>query len=253
MKARVKDALHRYSVFGKIAEIADRRRQFYAKRVEVSKAKVKRLEDRDAKAQVDLHLTTVRQREDLQEELAVAEVGLKTAMRRAAFWQKRYVWAKDRHDQWGNILRRRRRALRLWLGIHRTFGAGGFAPTSFWVHQRIDQGDDIEIKLGDHLRAPGDGEVIEWAHDGPFPNGFGDPYAVVVFTTGPFAGVGPMYLGHVNADVPPVGRHFKEGDRLGKVTNSLHAGLGWAEIGLWPPGAMGNGAKIEHLFKEVRA
>ena len=131
------------------------------------------------------------------------------------------------------------------------YGAGGFAPTSYWVQQRIDEGVDIEIKLGDHLRAPGDGQVLEWAHDRAFPNGFGDPYAVVDFTTGPFASVGPIYLGHINSDVPPVGTHFKEGDRLGRATNSLNAGRGWAEIGLWPPGGMSNGSKIAHLFVDV--
>lgn len=256
MKARVKAALHRYSAFGKIAEIAGKRRELFAKRIVSTEASIKKVKNelRQGKG-----LETPAKLDDLHQLLAIDESSLKRQQGKHAFWQKRYVWATDRHEQWGNILRRRRTALRRWLRIHRTYGAGGFAPTSFWVRQRVDQGDDIEIKLGKHLRAPGDGEVIQWAHDGPFPDGFGDPYAVVNFTTGPFSGLGfPIYLGHVNEEVPPPGRKIKEGDRIGKVTNSQNPGLGWAEIGPWPPEPWDGvsqpapGQKIAHLFTEVR-
>lgn len=131
-----------------------------------------------------------------------------------------------------------------------TYGAGGFAPSKFWVRQRTDQGIDFEIKRGGHLRAPGDGRVVEWAHDSPFPSGFGANYMVCEFTSGRFKGL-TLYLGHVNEGLLPPGHRFKEGDKLGRVTNSLNAGLGWVEVGLWPPGPMGNGEKIAHLFTAV--
>jgi Putative peptidoglycan binding domain len=131
-----------------------------------------------------------------------------------------------------------------------TYGAGGFAPSKFWVRQRVDQGQDFEIKLGAHLRAPGDGRVLEWAHDGPFPSGFGSNYMVCEFTSGRFAGL-TLYIGHVEHDLLPPGTSFKEGAKLGRVSSSLNAGLGWVEIGLWPPGPMGNGEKIAHLFTDV--
>lgn len=130
------------------------------------------------------------------------------------------------------------------------FGAGGWAPAGPWWQQRIDQGVDFEIPLGAFVRAPGDGEVVSHAADGPFPGGFGDPYAQVRIDTGRFAG-NVYYIGHVNAAVPPVGHKFKEGDRLGRATNSLNSGRGWIELGLWPPGPDGNGEKIAHLFTDV--
>lgn len=131
-----------------------------------------------------------------------------------------------------------------------TYGAGGWAPTDEWWLQRVDQGQDFEIPIGAHVRAPGDGEVVGHAADGPFPNGFGDPYAQVRIDTGRFAG-NTYYIGHVNSDVPPVGMRFKEGDSLGRATNSLNAGRGWIELGLWPPGDTSNGARISSLFTPI--
>lgn len=135
----------------------------------------------------------------------------------------------------------------------RRWAAGGFVHPSlpYWP-QRDDQGCDGETRLGHHLTAPGHGEVIAHSHDQPFPNGFGDPYPIVRFDTGRFAGVGPMYLGHCNADVLPVGHRFRQGDRLVKLTNSLNTGRGWFEIGRWingGPAPNGDGANIRHLFK----
>lgn len=131
-----------------------------------------------------------------------------------------------------------------------TYGAGGWAPAGQWWLQRVDQGQDFEIPLGAHVRAPGDGEVVSHAADGPFPSGFGDPYAQVRIDTGRFAGA-TYYIGHVNSDVPPVGMKFKEGDKLGQANNSLNAGRGWIELGLWPPGPDGNGARIAPLFSPI--
>jgi murein DD-endopeptidase MepM/ murein hydrolase activator NlpD len=256
LRARLKEALHRYSLFGKVVVTATRRLHGARQRLATAQSDVRRLRTEERRA-LDLHHQEVpqisrRALDNASEALAIAEIREKKERRKVQFWEKRLQWATDRHEQWGNVLRRRRTAVRRWLRIHRTYGAGGWAPTSFWVRQRVDQGQDFEIKLGHRVRAPGDGEVTQWAHDGPFPNGFGDPYAIVRIDTGPFAGR-LYYIGHANEAVPRVGLKFKEGDLLSRANNSLNAGLGWIELGLWPPGGPTNGSQIAGLFKEVRA
>ena len=74
--------------------------------------------------------------------------------------------------------------------------------------------------------------------DGPFPNGFGNPYAIVKITTGRFSriGDGVWYVGHCNADVRPVGTVLKPGDHIARANHSLSSGWGWAEIGKWDGG-----------------
>lgn len=133
----------------------------------------------------------------------------------------------------------------------RVFNAGGWGGTGRFQMQRQDQGQDFEIPLGHAITAPGDGEVIEWASDGPFPSGFGSPYAIVRIDTGRFAvGNGEWYVGHANADVAPVGTKFKLGDPIARVNNSMNAGWGWCELGKWDGGPHpdGEGAKWAHLF-----
>lgn len=255
MGRRVKEALHRRSLFGKIAEVAGRRMKAFDERyVQAGKEARARRKSLQAEKAQNAPRKWI---EGTEQQLGLAEQRAHLMLRKRSFWQRRYAWAAERHEQWGVTLRRRRIAFRRWLRIHRTFGAGGFAPSSFWVRQRVDQGQDIEIGLGRRLRAPGNGEVVGWAHDGPFPSGFGDPYAIIRVDTGPFAGL-TLYLGHANQAVPPVGTRFKEGDKLSRCNNSLNAGRGWAEIGPWPVEPWDGhtqpapGQKIAHLFTEVR-
>ena len=136
----------------------------------------------------------------------------------------------------------------------RKYGMGGFVDAGLpYREQRQDQGQDFEIGLGHHIIAPGWGQCINHLHDAAFPDGFGSPYAVVRFGSGPFKGL-DMYLGHVNEDVIPIGHVFHTGDKLGRLTNSLNAGWGWCEIGVCKDGlpqADGTGARYHHLFKPV--
>lgn len=133
----------------------------------------------------------------------------------------------------------------------RVFNAGGWGGTGRFQMQRQDQGQDFEIPVGHFITAPGDGEVIEHASDGPFPSGFGNPYAIVRIDTGRFAvGNGEWYVGHCNEDVAPAGTKLKLGDPIARANNSMNAGWGWCELGKWDggPHADGEGAQWAHLF-----
>lgn len=133
-------------------------------------------------------------------------------------------------------------------------------PMGGWVYwqspawmQRIDQGQDFEIPLGRHIIAPNWGKCIHHLADREFPNGFGNPYAVVYIGAGAF-GRRLWYIGHVNSDVIPAGRTFHTGAILGRPNHSLNAGRGWTELGHAEHGypmAMGEGQKWHHLFVPV--
>lgn len=132
-----------------------------------------------------------------------------------------------------------------------TYNAGGWGGTGKFRMQRQDQGQDFEIPVGHHITAPGDAEVIAYASDGPFPSGFGSPYAIVKVTSGRFAvGNGEWYVGHCNEGVAPVGTKLKLGDPIARANNSLSPGWGWCELGKWDGGPHpdGEGAKYAHLF-----
>jgi murein DD-endopeptidase MepM/ murein hydrolase activator NlpD len=133
----------------------------------------------------------------------------------------------------------------------RRFPMGGWVYWSSpaWM-QRVDQGQDFEVPLGRHIIAPGWGKCIHHLSDGPFPNGFGSPYAVVYIGSGRFAGR-LWYIGHVNDEVIPAGTHFHTGRILGRPNHSLNAGRGWTELGHAPngyPGPFGEGARYHSLF-----
>lgn len=123
LSARVKEAVHRYSLFGKIAEIAQRRRHRFHKEVEANKAKVETAE-RDLEHAVkegNEHSVSRRTIEDFEQVLAIAEHHLKRSRRKLDFWRQRYVWANERHQHWGLVLKHRRDRLRAWIARHRTF------------------------------------------------------------------------------------------------------------------------------------
>jgi hypothetical protein len=133
----------------------------------------------------------------------------------------------------------------------KNFNAGGWGGIGRYQVQRVDQGQDFEIELNGWITAPGDGEIIAHSSDAPFPNGFGDPYAVVRITNGRFAiGNGEWYVGHANRDVQPVGTKLKLGSPIARANNSLYAGWGWCELGKWDggPHSMGEGALFAGLF-----
>ena len=128
------------------------------------------------------------------------------------------------------------------------WGAGGWvAPGMPWRMQRCDQGQDLEIPLYHAVVAPGDGSCIGYASDGPFPSGFGSPYALVHITTGRFAG-NNWYLGHANEPIIKPGQSFKAGQPLARLNHSLNSGWGWIEIGHLPYGGMSEGFRWHSLF-----
>jgi hypothetical protein len=135
-------------------------------------------------------------------------------------------------------------------------------PMGGWVYQkvptrmqRVDQGQDFEVPLGHHIIAPGWGKCVHHLSDGPWPNGFGSPYAVVWIGGGAPGFEGSYwYIGHCNAEVIPEGKTFHTGDILARPNHSLNTGWGWTELGHAPngyPGPFGEGAKYHHLFIPV--
>jgi murein DD-endopeptidase MepM/ murein hydrolase activator NlpD len=141
--------------------------------------------------------------------------------------------------------------IRRWKRSRHSYGAGGWAPTKTWWIQRVDQGQDFEIPLGERVRAPGDGEVIGHGEDKAFPYGFGH-HLIVRIDNGRFGGR-EYYIGHVEGLVDdfPVGHRFKKGDLLSRTNHYLNAGRGWVELGTYPYGPMGTGWNIHSLFTTV--
>lgn len=142
-----------------------------------------------------------------------------------------------------------------------TYPLGGWASHGVETRlQRDDQGKDVEVRYGHHITAPGYGYCVTWLHDGPWPNGFGSPYAVVrILGNSWFAGGpnnGTYYLGHANGPglIQP-GQSFHTGQAIAFPNHSLNAGWGWCEIGRVFNGqiaSFGDGANIASKFVPVR-
>lgn len=136
----------------------------------------------------------------------------------------------------------------------REWPMGGLVrPGEAYRWQRSDQGQDFEIPVFHSIVAPGHGVCVEYAADQPFPNGFGDPYAIVRFHDGPFSVWPAAYLGHANEPIIRPGQSCVPGQPLARLNHSLNAGWGWIEFGRWEggPGGMGEGEKWRHLFKSI--
>lgn len=108
--------------------------------------------------------------------------------------------------------------------------------------KRQDQGRDLQTAPNTPVLAPGDGYLIR---NGSDPNGFGDAYPIVHFTTGPWAGQ-DVYIGHTLSLLPSAGTQFTAGHPIAVTENGRGpyvgnaAGLpGWLEIGLAPGGNPG--------------
>lgn len=117
--ASVKRAVGRYSFFGKVEEIADKRRHRFNREAHDVRQEVLRLRDEVAKAS---HRDPGSQHaRDLAQLLAMAENRLKRKRRKREFWRNRYVWARERHQHWGLVLKHRRDRLRRWIAQHQGF------------------------------------------------------------------------------------------------------------------------------------
>jgi hypothetical protein len=118
LRASVKEAAHRYSLFGKIEEVADARRHRFNAELKKAREGLKQL--RGLIEDHGLTLST-RQRDDLQQELALAVHRVKRLTKKREFWRNRYVWAGQRHKHWGSVLKHRRDRVRRFILQHRTF------------------------------------------------------------------------------------------------------------------------------------
>ncbi len=119
LRGLVLTALHRYSVVGKLAEIADNRRHRFNQ--EAADAR-KRLD----RAQADWDLVTSGQHtrsqaEDAEQVLALAREHLRRVVRKREFWRDRYTQMSERHHRWGLILKHRRDRVRHWIAQHEGF------------------------------------------------------------------------------------------------------------------------------------
>lgn len=169
-------------------------------------------------------------------------------------WLKRQTWLHDKKTFLTRLVARRKAKIAKWKREHKhVYGAGGWAPTATWWEQRVDQGQDFEIPLGQHVRAPGDGEILAIGYDNPFPYGFGK-HLIVRIDNGPFGGR-EYYIGHaeggVNEGSLVPGHKFKKGDLLSATNHYLNVGRGWVELGTYPYGPMGTGWNIHSLFHDI--
>jgi len=115
----VKEAIHRYSFFGKVEEIADKRRHAFNKRlhralerVDLCKRELKLAQDHDAGPSAI---------EDGEQILAIARHHRDKMLRKREFWRDRYAWARARHQHWGSVLKHRRNRLHRWIQQHEGF------------------------------------------------------------------------------------------------------------------------------------
>lgn len=111
---------------------------------------------------------------------------------------------------------------------------------------RLDEGQDGQTNPGGAIIANGNGKVVAVKSD---PGGFGPSYPLVEFSSGPLAGLGPIYFGHTLAAVR-VGQTVRAGDTISHTGRSGVGNAtvpGWFEIGLGNTlgqGNKGQGAKI---------
>lgn len=117
--AKVKQAVGRYSFFGKVEEVADKRRNRFNREAHDARQEVLSLRKRVEEAS-DNHPGSTHA-EDLGQLLSIAEGKLKRKRRKREFWRGRYVWARERHQHWGLVLKHRRDRLRRWIMQHQGF------------------------------------------------------------------------------------------------------------------------------------
>lgn len=119
LRALVKEAAHKYSLFGKGLEVADRRRHAFNKRVIESKAKVE--------VQLKYIETLKKHKDDFgrieneEQILQMREWVLTKMLKKRNFWRARAVQLRERHSHWGSVIKHRRDRLRWWIAQHETF------------------------------------------------------------------------------------------------------------------------------------
>jgi hypothetical protein len=115
---KVKEAVHKFSFFGKVEEIADKRRHAFNRRFDHAQVNTKkRQEELEA---VKGHGTTP-EFEDAEQLLWIAQTHERKMLRKREFWRDRYTWAHARHSHWGSVVKHRRDRLRRWVRQHQGF------------------------------------------------------------------------------------------------------------------------------------
>jgi hypothetical protein len=119
--ASLKEAAKRNSFFGKVEEVADKRRHAFNARVKHAQELVDQREKKVAALQAQGPHAPKGAIEDAQQLLQLGEHRLKVQVRKREFWRDRYVWAHARHNHWGSVIKHRRDRLRRWIMRHQTF------------------------------------------------------------------------------------------------------------------------------------
>jgi len=115
---KVKEAVHRYSFFGKVEEIANQRRHAFNRRFRHAQDNTKKRESE--LAAVRGHGTN-QEFEDAEQLLWIAQDRERRMLRKREFWRDRYTWAHARHSHWGTVLKHRRDRIRRWIRQHQGF------------------------------------------------------------------------------------------------------------------------------------
>lgn len=119
LRGRVAQALKRLSFFGKVEEVADKRRQRFNREAHKARQEVLALGKQIADG-ADVHLSPGEE-DDIIDEVRKARARLERKRRKREFWRDRYVWAHERHTHWGLVLKHRRDRLRRWIQQHEGF------------------------------------------------------------------------------------------------------------------------------------
>lgn len=120
LRARVTQAVKRYSFFGKVEDIADKRRHRFNRDVKAGREEAKKIR-RELGLEGGKPPVSILERENLEQQLAIAVHKVERAMKKRAFWRDRYTWAHARHNHWGSVLKHRRDRLRRWIMQHEGF------------------------------------------------------------------------------------------------------------------------------------
>ncbi len=118
LRARVKEAVHRSSFFGKVEEIAEARRHKFNHQVKAARDRVNAAKEAVKSAEVGGNIGHI---EDEEQVLSIAEGVLRRKIAKREFWRDRYTWAHARHNHWGSVLKHRRDRLRRWIQQHQGF------------------------------------------------------------------------------------------------------------------------------------
>lgn len=119
LRALAKEAVHRFSFFGKVEEIADRRRHAFNERFKDERENAERARKRHRNL-ID-HGAPKLRIEGAAQVLSIAEHKEKVALRKREFWRDRFVWARARRQHWKLVLKHRRDRLRRWIRQHEGF------------------------------------------------------------------------------------------------------------------------------------